>query len=53
MTGYIREIAKAYPEYGFDKHKGYGTREHTEAILKYGVLTVHRKTFLKKLLGEV
>lgn len=50
---YIREIAKAYPEYGFDKHKGYGTREHTEAILKYGVLTVHRKTFLKKLLGEV
>lgn len=50
---YITEIAKQYPEYGFEKHKGYGTKEHTEAILKYGVLPIHRRSFLKKLLSEV
>lgn len=47
---YITELAKKYPEYGFEKHKGYGTRLHTEAILKYGACEIHRKTFLKKLL---
>ena len=50
---YLTELAKKYPEYGFDKHKGYGTKAHTDAILKYGPSPVHRKTFLKKLLGEV
>ena len=49
---YITQMAKEYPEYGFDKHKGYGTKAHTEAILKYGISPIHRKTFLKKLLGE-
>ncbi len=49
---YITELSKQYPEYGFEKHKGYGTKAHTEAILKYGVLPIHRKSFLKKLLGE-
>ncbi len=49
---YITEMAKKYPEYGFDKHKGYGTKAHTDAILEYGVSPIHRKTFLKKLLGE-
>lgn len=49
---YICRLAEKYPEYGFDRHKGYGTKEHTEAILKYGVLPIHRKSFLKKLLGE-
>lgn len=50
---YITKMAEIYPEYGFEKHKGYGTKEHTEAILKYGVCPIHRKTFLKKLLeGE-
>ena len=48
---YITEMAKLYPEYGFEKHKGYGTKEHTDAILKYGPSPIHRKTFLKKLLG--
>lgn len=48
---YITEMAELYPEYGFEKHKGYGTKEHTEAILKYGASPIHRKTFLKKLLG--
>ena len=49
---FITEMAGKYPEYGFEKHKGYGTAAHTEAILKYGVCPIHRKTFLKKLLGE-
>jgi len=47
---YITEMAQRYPEYGFEKHKGYGTKEHTDAILKYGASPIHRKTFLKKLL---
>lgn len=46
---FITEIAKKYPEYGFEKHKGYGTALHNESILKYGPCPVHRKTFLKKL----
>ena len=49
---YITEMAEKYPEYGFDKHKGYGTKAHTDAILEYGVSPIHRKTFLKKLLGD-
>lgn len=48
---YITEMAEIYPEYHFEKHKGYGTKEHTDAILKYGICPIHRKTFLKKLLG--
>lgn len=46
------ELGKRYPEYGFEKHKGYGTKAHTEAILKYGPLPEHRMTFLKNLLGD-
>lgn len=46
------EIDKEYPQYNFKKHKGYGTKEHTDLILKYGVSPVHRPSFLKKLLGE-
>lgn len=49
---FICETAKKYPEYGFEKHKGYGTAAHNEAILKYGPCPIHRRTFLKKLLGE-
>ena len=48
----ITELGKIYPEYGFERHKGYGTKEHTAAILAHGVLPVHRRTFLRKLLGE-
>lgn len=48
---YICEISDKYPEYNFKKHKGYGTKEHTEAILKHGPCPIHRLTFLKKLLG--
>ncbi|MDD3919400.1 MAG: ribonuclease HII, partial [Candidatus Pacebacteria bacterium] len=39
------KMAKKYPEYGFEKHKGYGTKVHLEAIKKYGPCTIHRKTF--------
>lgn len=48
----ITKMAQQYPEYGFDKHKGYGTAAHNEAILKYGPCPIHRRTFLKKLLGD-
>ena len=41
----MREWDKVYPEYGFEKHKGYGTSAHIEAIKKYGLCTIHRKSF--------
>lgn len=43
------EIDKQYPEYGFAKHKGYGTKQHTEAIKAYGPCPIHRLTFLKNI----
>ena len=39
-----------FPEYGFKSHKGYGTKEHYEAIEKYGITRIHRKSFLKNVL---
>ena len=45
------EYAKEYPQYGFEKHKGYGTKVHTDAILEYGPSPIHRMSFLKKLLN--
>lgn len=44
----LREYDKKYPEYGFAKHKGYGTKAHIEAIQKYGLLPVHRPSFCSK-----
>ena len=41
----MEEYDRLYPEYGFAKHKGYGTPEHLAALEKYGPLPVHRKTF--------
>ena len=41
-------LAKKHPKYGFEKHKGYGTRAHYDAIRKHGQLYLHRKSFLKK-----
>lgn len=49
---FMLEIAEKYPEYQFSKHKGYGTKLHYEMIEQYGVSPVHRRTFLKKILGE-
>ncbi len=43
------EYAKKYPGYGFEKHKGYGTKAHYEAISQSGVTPIHRKSFLKKI----
>lgn len=46
----LYKYAEEYPEYGFDKHKGYGTKQHIAAILKYGSCPYHRKSFLTKIL---
>ena len=49
---YMLEADKKYPEYFFVKHKGYGTKLHYEAIAEHGICPEHRRTFLKKILGE-
>jgi ribonuclease HII len=46
------EMDKKYPEYNFAKHKGYGTKVHTEALKEYGPCEIHRLTFLTKILGK-
>lgn len=48
----LMEYDKEYPQYNFKKHKGYGTKEHTDLILQYGPCPIHRPSFLKKLLGD-
>lgn len=45
----LRRLDEEHPEYGFAKHKGYGTKAHYEAIRKYGLLPEHRRGFLKNL----
>lgn len=45
-------LAKKFPNYGFEKHKGYGTRAHYEALGKHGLTPHHRKSFLKRLIRE-
>ena len=42
----MRELAIKYPEYGFESHKGYGTKKHFEAIKKHGMLSIHRRSFI-------
>lgn len=49
---YAVRLDYEYPEYGFAKHKGYGTALHIEMLKKYGPCPVHRMSFLKKILGE-
>ncbi|MBO5129728.1 MAG: ribonuclease HII [Oscillospiraceae bacterium] len=46
------EMAKEYPGYGFEVHKGYGTKAHYEALRAQGLCAIHRMTFLKKFYGE-
>lgn len=41
----MKKLSKAYPEYGFSKHKGYGTKYHQQAIKEYGLCRLHRKSF--------
>lgn len=47
----MREYDTLYPEYGFAAHKGYGSREHVEAIRRYGLTPIHRRSFLKNILS--
>jgi len=42
---YMIKISKKFPKYGFEKHKGYGTKEHIEMIKRYGYTPIHRKSF--------
>lgn len=49
---YMRQLAEKYPEYEFDRHKGYGTKLHYEKIEQYGILPDHRRSFLKKILEK-
>ena len=46
---YMTELAQQYPEYGFERHKGYGTKAHYAALRTYGPCPIHRPSFLKKL----
>ena len=46
------EVDKEFPEYNFAKHKGYGTKLHREILLEKGPCKYHRKSFLKKILGD-
>lgn len=48
---HMLEMAKAYPQYGFDVHKGYGTKAHYAALTEFGPCPIHRQTFLKKFYG--
>ena len=48
----MEELAKEYPEYGFEIHKGYGTKAHYAALTEHGACPIHRRTFLKKFYGE-
>ncbi len=49
---YMLEEAKKYPEYFFERHKGYGTKLHIEMLMKYGPCAIHRKGFLRKILNN-
>ena len=46
---YMEEMARRYPEYEFERHKGYPTKRHYELLRRYGPCPIHRRTFLKKL----
>ncbi len=46
------QMAQEYPQFGFEIHKGYGTKAHYQALEKYGPCPIHRMTFLKKLYGN-
>ena len=46
---YMYEMAEKYPQYGFDGHKGYGTKAHYAAIREFGPSEIHRMSFLKKM----
>jgi ribonuclease HII len=47
----ICQLAEQYPKYGLDRHKGYGTSQHRQALIKHGATPEHRQKFLQKILG--
>lgn len=49
----LTELGERYPDYGFEKHKGYPTKEHYEAIARHGVTPEHRQSFLKTLHSHI
>lgn len=49
---YMVEQSALYPEYGFERNKGYGTAEHIAALKKYGPCPIHRKSFIRNFVGE-
>ncbi|MDY4582137.1 MAG: ribonuclease HII [Candidatus Faecousia sp.] len=49
---YMLDMARQYPQYGFEIHKGYGTRAHYDALREFGPCPIHRRTFLRKFYGE-
>ena len=49
---YMLDMARQYPQYGFEIHKGYGTRTHYDALREFGPCPIHRRTFLRKFYGE-
>ncbi len=48
----MKEYHNIYPQYSFEENVGYGTKAHVEAIKKYGITDIHRKSFLRGILGE-
>jgi len=50
---FMNNIAKEFPQYGWEKNKGYGTKEHFQAIEKYGLTPYHRRSFLTKFLFKL
>lgn len=49
---WMEQAHEQYPGYGFDRHKGYGSEEHIEAIRKYGLCPIHRRTFTRQWVDE-
>ena len=48
----MKKYSKVYPVYGWERNKGYGTKQHREAIVKFGMTKIHRKSFLVGLMGS-
>ena len=49
---YMLQMAQEYPQYGFEIHKGYGTKAHYSALAEHGPCLIHRLSFLKKVYGK-
>lgn len=48
---YLEKLSKKYPDYGFEIHKGYGTKKHIEALKKFGSSDIHRQSFIAKIMA--